>query len=80
MHDGFTNKFTFVHKDHKTTLAPLALRKVSEVQLKMRKKRKAERKEKESSNRSLSVTITPRQRKNQNRNRVGFKTENQNIM
>ena len=47
MYDGFTNKFTFVHKDHKTTLAPLALRKVSEVQLKMRKKRKAERKEKE---------------------------------
>jgi len=47
MHDGFTNKFTFVHKDHKTTLAPLALREVSEDQLKMRKKkRKAETKEK----------------------------------
>ena len=22
MHDGFTNKFTLVHKDHKNTLAP----------------------------------------------------------
>ena len=40
MHDGFTNKFTFVHKDRKTTLAPLAPREVSEDQLKMRKKRK----------------------------------------
>jgi len=46
MHDGFTNKFTFLHKDHKTTLAPLAPREVSDVQLKMRKKRKAERKDK----------------------------------
>ena len=36
-----------MHKDHKTTLAPLALREVSEDQLKMRKKkRKAETKEK----------------------------------
>ena len=35
MHDGFTNKFTFVHKDRKTTLAPLASREVSEDQLKM---------------------------------------------
>ena len=40
MHDGFTNKFTFVHKDRKTTLAPLAPREVSKDQLKMRKKRK----------------------------------------
>ena len=48
MHDGFTNKFTFLHKDHKTTLAPLAPREVSDVQLKMRKKRKAERKDKQS--------------------------------
>jgi len=28
--EGFTNKFTFVHKDRKTTLAPLALREVSD--------------------------------------------------
>ena len=48
MHDGFTNKFTFVHKDRKTTLAPLAPREVSEDQLKMRKKRKVKRKEKQS--------------------------------
>ena len=47
MHDGFTNKFTFVHKDCKTTLAPLAPRKDGEDQLKMRKKRKADKKEKD---------------------------------
>ena len=47
MHDGFTNKFTFMHKDRKTTLAPLTPREVSEDQLKMRKKIKSERKEKE---------------------------------
>ena len=47
MHDDFTNKFTFVYKDSKNTLTPLALREVSEDQLKMRKKRKAKRKEKE---------------------------------
>jgi len=40
MHDGFTSKFTFVHKDRKTNLALLAPREVSEDQLKMRKKRK----------------------------------------
>ena len=43
MHDDFTNKFTFVHKDCKTTLAPLAPREFSEDQLKMTKKRKAKR-------------------------------------
>ena len=47
MHDGFTNKFTFVHNDRKTILVPLAPREVSEDQLKMRQKRKEERKEKE---------------------------------
>jgi len=47
MYDGFTNKFTFVHDDRKTVLAPLTPREVSEDQLKMRKKRKEERREKE---------------------------------
>ena len=47
MHDGFTNKFTFVHKDRKTTLAPLAPREVSEDQLKMREKKSKNKKEKE---------------------------------
>ena len=30
MHDGFTNKFTFVYDDCKTILAPLTPREVSE--------------------------------------------------
>ena len=47
MHDGFTNKLTFVHKDHKTTLVPLAPREVSEDQLKMTKKRKVEKRKRE---------------------------------
>jgi len=46
MHDSFTNKFTFVHNDCKTILAPLTSRKVSQYQFKMRKKRKEERREK----------------------------------
>jgi len=44
MHNGFTNKFTFVHDDRKTILAPLTPREVSEDQLKMRKKRREKRK------------------------------------
>jgi len=48
MHDGFTNKFSFMHKDRKTTLTPLAPREVSEDQLKMIKKRKAKKKEEKS--------------------------------
>ena len=36
MHHCFTNEFTFVHKDRKTTIAPLAPREVSEDQLKIK--------------------------------------------
>ena len=45
MHDGYTNKFSFVHKERKTVLASLTPREVSEDNLKMREKRKQERKE-----------------------------------
>lgn len=46
MHEGYTNKISFVHKECKTTLIPLTPREVSEDQSKMGDKRKDERKEK----------------------------------
>lgn len=47
-HDGYTNKFSFIHKERKITLAPLSPREVGEDESKMREKRKKERKEKNS--------------------------------
>ena len=46
-YDRFVNKFSFVYKEHKITLAPLSPRVVCENQNKMREKRKQERKERE---------------------------------
>jgi len=46
VHNGVTNKFSFVHKGEKVTLKPLSLSEVCEDQIKMRVKREQERKKK----------------------------------
>ncbi|RDX66220.1 hypothetical protein CR513_55035, partial [Mucuna pruriens] len=42
IHDGVTNRFSFVHKGQKVTIKILSPRKVSEYQLKMKMKREKE--------------------------------------
>ena len=44
VHNGVTNKFSFVHKGQKVTLKPLSPSEVCENQIKMRVKREQERK------------------------------------
>jgi len=46
VHNGVTNKFSFVHKGKKVTLKPFSPGKVCEDQIKMIVKREQERKEK----------------------------------
>jgi len=45
VHNGVTNKFSFVHKGKKVTFKPLSPSEVCEDQIKMRVKREQERKE-----------------------------------
>ena len=40
VHDGFTNKISFQHHDHKIILKPLSLREVCDDQIRRREKRK----------------------------------------
>nr|KYP33603.1 Transposon Ty3-I Gag-Pol polyprotein [Cajanus cajan] len=46
IHDGFTNKISFVYQDKKVVLKPLTPREVCEDQIKMREKRVQEKREK----------------------------------
>ncbi|RDX97615.1 hypothetical protein CR513_19594, partial [Mucuna pruriens] len=48
-HNGYTNRFSFIHNEQKITLAPLSPKQVFEDKIKMRKTRECEKsKEKES--------------------------------
>ena len=52
VHDGFTNKISFQHHDHKSILKPLSLREVCDDQIRMREKREQERDNSEASQRN----------------------------
>jgi len=50
VHNGVTNKFSFVHKGQKVTLTPLSPSEICEDQIKMRVKREQEKKKREKKN------------------------------
>ncbi|RDX64781.1 hypothetical protein CR513_56620, partial [Mucuna pruriens] len=52
IHDGVTNRFSFVYMEQKVTLKPFSLREVSEDQLKMKIKKEKEQKNIEKKRRS----------------------------
>lgn len=45
-HDGYTNKYTFLHKDPKFTLVPLSPKEVCEYKYKMRENKRTKKKKK----------------------------------
>ncbi|KAL5153767.1 hypothetical protein HKD37_19G053260 [Glycine soja] len=52
VHDGFTNKISFQHHDHKIILKPLSLREVCDDQIRRREKREREKKNSEAPQRN----------------------------
>ncbi|CAA7021307.1 unnamed protein product [Microthlaspi erraticum] len=63
LHDGFTNKYTFLHKGRKTTLIPLTPQEVYEdqVQLSGQKTKPQAKKEPTKSNKSLNYLAKSKQ-------------------
>ncbi|CAA7046003.1 unnamed protein product [Microthlaspi erraticum] len=63
LHDGFTNKYTFLHKGHKTNLIPLTPQEVYEdqVQLSGQKTKPQAKKEPTKSSKSLNYLAKSKQ-------------------